>query len=49
MHSFKIGPAWDSRLEPGRVEKKTEKEKTWCDPATRLTQKNPVKNSVATR
>jgi hypothetical protein len=33
-------------LEPGRVEEKTGEEKTRCDPATRLTGQNLVKNSL---
>jgi hypothetical protein len=36
---------WDlanPELEPGRVEEKTEKEKTRSDSATRLTQQDPV-------
>jgi hypothetical protein len=39
----------NSGLEPGRVKEKIEKVMTWCDPADPVTQKNPVKNPVATR
>jgi hypothetical protein len=33
-NSFETGPVWrvDLGLERGRVKKKIEKEKTWCDP-----------------
>jgi hypothetical protein len=39
----------DPGLKSGLVEKKTREEKTWCDPATRLTRKNPVKTQLQTR
>jgi hypothetical protein len=34
-HSFETGLV-DPELQPGRVEEKIEKEKTRCDPVTRL-------------
>jgi hypothetical protein len=39
----------DPRLEPGRIEEKIGEGKTRCDPVTRLTRQDPVKNPVAIR